>query len=176
MNVLAATAVATELGVSLESIQSHATGLQPVARRGRSLTADGVRVIDDSYNASPAAVNAMIAALAATETAGRRFAVLGEMLELGDTSRALHAECGRAAAAAKIDELVAVGGPAAEGYIDGARAGGMASSRVHRFADSRVASAAVAGLVRSGDIVLVKGSRGTRMDVVADALAAGGAR
>ena len=176
LNVLAATAVATELGVSLDAIQSHAARLQPVSRRGRSVTANGVRVIDDSYNASPAAVNAMIAALAATRTTGRRIAVLGEMLELGAGSRALHAECGRAAAAARIDELVAVGGSAADGYVDGARARGLAASRVHRFADSRTAAQALVKLVRSGDVVLVKGSRGTRMDLVADALASEGAR
>lgn len=175
MNVLAATAVATELGVPLDAIQSRAGGLQPVARRGRSVTTNGVRVVDDSYNASPAAVNAMIAALAATETTGRRVAVLGEMLELGAHSRALHAQGGAAAASAKIDELVAVGGPAADGYVEGARAGGMAASHVHRFADGVAAASAVARLVRSGDVVLVKGSRGTRMDVVADALARGAA-
>jgi len=175
MNVLAATAVAIEFGVSLDAIQSHATRLQPVARRGRSVMANGVRIIDDSYNASPAAVNAMIAALAATDTTGRRIAVLGEMLELGADSRALHAQCGAAAAAANIEELVAVGGPAADGYIDGARASGMAAAHLHRFADSRTAAPALVTLVKSGDVVLVKGSRGTRMDVIADALASGGA-
>ena len=175
MNVLAATAVATSLGVSLESIQSHTAKLQPVARRGQSVTTNGVRVVDDSYNASPTAVNAMVAALASTKTDGRRVAVLGEMLELGANSRALHEQCGAAAAASQIDELLAVGGPAADGYVDGARTGGMAASRVHRFADSRTAASAVTTLVRAGDVVLVKGSRGTRMDVIADALAGRGA-
>jgi len=176
MNVLAATAVAAELGVSLDAIQSHAAKLQPVARRGRSLTTNGVRVVDDSYNASPAAVRAMIAALASTKASGRRLAVLGEMLELGTNAHALHANCGAAAASAHVDELVAVGGPAADGFIEGARAAGMDASHLHRFADSRAAAPALARLVQPGDVVLIKGSRGTRMDVIADALASGGAR
>ena len=65
------------------------------------------------------------AALAATPTSGRRIAVLGEMLELGASARALHADCGRAAASAHVDELVVVGGPAADGLAEGAEAAGV---------------------------------------------------
>jgi len=112
----------------------------------------------------------MLAALAATPVNGRRLAVLGEMLELGATSRALHADCGRAAAEAGVDELVVIGGPAAEGVIEGAKAGGLVPARLHRFADSATAAVDVPRLVRPGDLILVKGSRGTRTDLVADAL------
>jgi UDP-N-acetylmuramoyl-tripeptide--D-alanyl-D-alanine ligase len=126
--------------------------------------------VDDSYNASPSAMRAMLAALAITPTAGRRIAVLGEMLELGDDARALHAECGRAAAAAAVDELVVVGGPAADGLAEGAEVAGLPRARIHRFADSAAASPFVAGLVRGQDLVLVKGSRGTRTDVIVDRL------
>jgi UDP-N-acetylmuramoyl-tripeptide--D-alanyl-D-alanine ligase len=79
------------------------------------------------------------------------------------------------AAAAHVDELVVVGGPAADGLAAGAVAAGLAADRVHRFASSTDAAGAVAGLVRGGDLVLIKGSRGTRMDVVADRLAQAGA-
>jgi UDP-N-acetylmuramoyl-tripeptide--D-alanyl-D-alanine ligase len=170
-NVLAAVAVALEFGVPPAAIESRAADLRPVRRRGASTTtAGGVRVVDDSYNASPAAVRSMLLALAATRTTGRRLAVLGEMLELGGQARALHEDCGAAAAAARVDELVVVGGAAADGVADAARAAGMPADRVHRFATSAEAADAVADLAGPGDLVLVKGSRGTRTDVIVDRL------
>jgi UDP-N-acetylmuramoyl-tripeptide--D-alanyl-D-alanine ligase len=174
-NVLAGIAVALELGVPWDAIVTRASQLRPVARRGAvTRLPDGVRLVDDSYNASPAAVRAMLAALGATATSGRRVAVLGEMLELGDATLWLHEDCGHAAAAVGVDELVVIGGPAADGLADGARAAGLGSSHIHRFTDSATAAPAVAKLVKPGDLVLVKGSRGTRTDLVADRLALGG--
>ena len=170
-NVLAATTVALALNVSPDAVMSTVAGLQPVARRGRvSALPSGARLVDDSYNASPAAVQAMLAAMAATPGVRRRVAVLGEMRELGDGSLALHVACGRAAAAAGMDELIAIGGSEARGFVDGALAGGMSSNHIHFFDVSAIAAPAVASLVRAGDLVLVKGSRGTRTDLVADQL------
>src|SRR4029079_6743501 len=91
---------------------------------------DGTRIVDDSYNASPAAMRAMLEALAATASAGRRVAMLGEMLELGDQSYALHEATGRAAASAHVDTLVVVGGSAADGLMDGAVAARVRRSRI----------------------------------------------
>jgi UDP-N-acetylmuramoyl-tripeptide--D-alanyl-D-alanine ligase len=148
-----------------------AATLQPVDRRGSSaVLANGVRVIDDSYNASPAAVRVTVQALASTPCPGRRIAVLGEMRELGDDAVRWHEDCGRAVAEAHLDVLVAVGGPAADGLMTGAAAAGMSGGQLHRFATSQEAASAVAAMVRSGDVVLVKGSRGTRTDVIADRL------
>ena len=173
-NVLAATAVAIEFDVPLEEVRERAIELHAVNRRGALASlSSGARLVDDSYNASPAAMKAMLAALHDTAVRGRRIAVLGEMLELGDASHALHEQCGDAAAAAGVDELVVVGGPAADGFAAGALARGMATSRIHRFASSDQAAAVVLDLVRGGDLVLVKGSRGTRTDLVADRLKAG---
>jgi UDP-N-acetylmuramoyl-tripeptide--D-alanyl-D-alanine ligase len=170
-NVLAAVAVAIEFGIPLADVETRAAALQAVPRRGEvTRLSSGVRLVDDSYNASPAAVRAMLAALAATPAAGRRVAVLGEMLELGASARALHDACGRAAAEAGVDELIVIGGPAADGLVEGAVAAGLVRTRVHRFADSASAAADVPRLVRAGDLVLVKGSRGTRTDLVADQL------
>ena len=170
-NVLAATTVALALNVMPDAVVSTVARLQPVARRGRvSMLSSGVRLVDDSYNASPAAVQAMLAAMAATPGALRRVAVLGEMRELGDGALALHVACGRAAAAAGVDELVAIGGSAARGFVEGARAGGMSPDHVHLFETSAIAAPVVATLVRAGDLVLVKGSRGTRTDLVSDQL------
>ena len=170
-NVLAGIAVALEFGIDAAAIETGVAQLRPVMRRG-GITAlpNGTRVVDDSYNASPAAVQAMLSALASTRTSGRRIAVLGEMLELGEAAPALHADCGRAAARAGIDELIVIGGAAADGLAQGARAAGLAETHIHRFADSASAAEPVAGLVHPGDLVLVKGSRGTRTDIVADRL------
>ncbi len=171
MNVLAAVTVAVAFDVPLEPIQARVAGLRPIARRGAVLDLqNGARVVDDSYNASPSAVRAMLAALAATPVRGRRIAVIGEMLELGASSRALHEACGRAAGELGVDELVAIGGEAASALVAGARAAGVPADRVHRYPDSAAAAPAVAQLLRAGDLVLVKGSRGTRTDVVVDRL------
>jgi UDP-N-acetylmuramoyl-tripeptide--D-alanyl-D-alanine ligase len=170
-NVLAAVTVAVECGVPVAEIGSRVAALVPVARRGAIATlGNGARVIDDSYNASPTAVRAMLAALAATPTSGRRLAVLGEMLELGGQTRMLHEACGRAAVASGVDELVVVGGPGADGLADAALAAGMGSTHVHRFATSGEAARVVPALIRSGDLVLIKGSRGTRTDLIVDRL------
>ena len=174
LNVLAAAAVALEFGVPPADIAARAAALTPVARRGRSSRrADGARIVDDSYNASPAAVAAMLGALAATPAAGRRIAVLGEMLELGEASRDLHEACGRAAADAGVHTLVAIGGPVADGLAAGAIAVGLPGSRIFRYSDSASAADPVARMVGAGDLVLIKGSRGTRTDIVVDRLLEG---
>lgn len=170
MNALAAMAVAADAGIAVAEMLPRLAALQPVSRRGEVATlANGARVVDDSYNASPAALLRAFEALAATP-ATRRVAMLGEMRELGDLAATLHVACGRAAVAAGVDELVVVGGPIADGLAKGARASGLAPERIHRFADSASAADAAASIVRAGDLVLVKGSRGTRMDIIADRL------
>jgi UDP-N-acetylmuramoyl-tripeptide--D-alanyl-D-alanine ligase len=170
-NALAAMAVALEFGVPLDAIPPRVAAFRPVSRRGTlAPLAGGAALLNDSYNASPAAVQAMLSALGATAVLGRRIAVLGEMLELGDLAAPLHEACGRAAVQAGVAELVAIGGAAADGYAAGARAAGLAPERIHRFADSASAAEPVAALVGPGDLVLVKGSRGIRTDLVADRL------
>ena len=173
-NVLAATAVALEFEIPLDDIVARVKTIAPVPRRGASTTlSSGARLVDDSYNASPAAVAMMLSALAATPTSGRRIAVLGEMLELGDQAAALHDASGRAAARAGVDTLVVIGGPSAEGLVTGAVLAGLDRTRIHRFADSASAADSIARLVAPGDLVLVKGSHGTRTDIVADRLKEG---
>ncbi|TAK15374.1 MAG: UDP-N-acetylmuramoyl-tripeptide--D-alanyl-D-alanine ligase [Acidobacteria bacterium] len=163
MNALAAIAVAADHGIGAAEITARLAGVRPVARRGEVVAlANGARLIDDSYNASPAAMKLALAALKATP-AKRRVAVLGEMRELGALSRQLHAECGVAAAQAGVDLLIAIGGPDADGLAAG-------SANAVRFADSAAAADAIDGLIREGDLILVKGSRGTRTDIVADRL------
>jgi UDP-N-acetylmuramoyl-tripeptide--D-alanyl-D-alanine ligase len=175
-NALAATAVGVELGVPLEAIAARLAVLAPADHRGAVLrTPAGVTVLDDSYNSSPAALHRALDVLAASRPAGRRIAVLGEMLELGDRSLALHDECGRAAAAAGVERLVAIGGEAAARLAAAAVAAGLPATAVTHLATSAEAAVLVASDVVAGDLVLVKGSRGVRTEVVVARLVAGAA-
>lgn len=172
-NVLAATAVAIDAGVSLDHIVPAAAALRPADRRGtvRRLRA-GVTLIDDSYNSSPAALRTILDVVAGERPAGRKVAVLGEMLELGGHSSALHADCGRAAAAAGLQLLYVIGGGPARVLADAAVQAGLPAESVSHVEKSADAAPVVAAAVRPGDLVLVKGSRGTRTDVVVDRLVA----
>jgi UDP-N-acetylmuramoyl-tripeptide--D-alanyl-D-alanine ligase len=102
-----------------------------------------------------------------TRAAGR-VAVLGEMLELGDHAIGLHEASGRAAAAAGLRLLVTVGGAPARAMAEAAVATGLPRDAVRHYESSTEAASAVVEALRSGDLVLVKGSRGTRCDVVTD--------
>jgi UDP-N-acetylmuramoyl-tripeptide--D-alanyl-D-alanine ligase len=172
-NVLAAATVATELGIPLDAIAERAAGLRPAAHRGEVVRLrDGLTVIDDSYNANPTATRLALDVLGRSPGASRRVAVLGEMLELGDGAPALHEEVGRAAAAAHVDLLLTVGGAPAAALGEAAVASGVSRDRVRHFATSDAAAEAAASLVKPGDLVLVKGSRGVRTDRVVDRLRA----
>ena len=104
--------------------------------------------------------------------APRKVAVLGEMLELGEHSAALHRQSGRVAAAAGLGLLFTIGGEPARVLADAAVEAGMPESAVLYAATSELAARDIAAAVRPGDLVLVKGSRGIRVDLVADAVAA----
>lgn len=170
MNVLAGAAVALHLRVDLDHIVATASRLTPSSKRGALLKLPkGITVIDDSYNSSPAALKLALDVLSRT-WATRRIAVIGEMLELGDLSLSLHQECGRQAAASRLARLITIGGPPARALGDAAVAAGLAASAVRHFDTSTDAAAAVHEVVASGDAVLVKGSRGTRTDVVVEQL------
>ena len=171
-NILAATAVAEEFGVALATVATRAAHLRPAARRGEVLRmAGGVTVIDDSYNANPDATKKALGVLAESR-ASRRIAVIGEMLELGECSSELHQGVGRAVVDARVDVLVSVGGAPAKALADAAVAAGMPAAGVHHFATSDEAANAMPALVRAGDLVLVKGSRGVKTDRVVDRLRA----
>jgi UDP-N-acetylmuramoyl-tripeptide--D-alanyl-D-alanine ligase len=172
-NVLAAVAVAIDFGVPLDEIVPAAARVRPAERRGLvKRLRGGITLIDDSYNSSPTALRGALEVLAHEPQATRKVAVLGEMLELGEHAVALHEECGRAAAAAGLRQLFVIGGKAAQALADAAIDAGMAPPAVAHFERSEQATPAVAAAIRAGDLVLVKGSRGTRTDLVADRLAA----
>ncbi len=172
-NVLAAIAVALRFQVPLAEMVRAAAAFTPPPRRGEVVRlSGGVTVVDDSYNSSPAALERALRALGRDRGHRRRIAVLGEMLELGARAPALHRACGRLAVEAGFDVLVAVGGPAAGALAEGALAAGLGAGRVMTCGGSEEAATLAAKLVRAGDLVLVKGSRGVRTDRVADRIRA----
>jgi UDP-N-acetylmuramoyl-tripeptide--D-alanyl-D-alanine ligase len=168
-DLLAAAAVSYSLGLAFDEIRPAIAALRPFAHRGEMIAAaGGVRVYDDSYNSNPRALEAALKSLAALP-AGRKVAVLADMLELGASAPELHRRAGAVLAASGWDVLVAAG-PLAGALADGAVAAGMSASAVHRFPDAAAAAAAVGAIVRPGDLVLVKGSRGMRAETVVEAL------
>jgi UDP-N-acetylmuramoyl-tripeptide--D-alanyl-D-alanine ligase len=170
-NVLAATAVAVVLDVPLEAIAERVARLAPAAHRGELLRLGrNVRVLDDAYNASPSALERLLELVATEPSGARRVAFLGEMLELGEASVALHAAAGRAVAAAGVAALVTVGGAPARALAEAAVGAGLPAGRVEHVADSGQAAALVPAVVAAGDLVIVKGSRGTRMERVVERL------
>lgn len=171
-NVLAATAVAIRFEIPLSDIVERAALLKPVARRGEITKAGSVTIVDDSYNSNPTALSRALAMVAAETRFPRKIAVLGEMLELGEAGESLHRGLGEEAAAAGLTALVAVGGANAKALAGGAIAAGMAAGNVHYADNSTEAAEIAAALVHAGDLVLVKGSRGIRTEVVVDRLRA----
>jgi UDP-N-acetylmuramoyl-tripeptide--D-alanyl-D-alanine ligase len=166
LNALAATAVALELGVPIDEIAAGIATVVPASKRGEVIRQNnGVTLVDDSYNSSPAALMQSLDALRAT-AAERRAAVLGEMLELGDHAIELHEACGRAAAGADLAWLVTVGGDPARAMAGAAVVAGMPSEAVTHVATADEASSVAAARVRPGDVVLIKGSRGIGVDRV----------
>ena len=170
-NFLAAAAAAHHLGLSPEEIAVAAGEMKAASHRGQVLRlGQGVTLLDDCYNSNPAGLDAAVVALRMTP-GRRRVAFLGDMLELGPRGPELHREAGERLAG-HVDLVVGVGALARE-LLGGARRGGLAADALHAFQDAAAAAAAAPGLVRPGDAVLVKGSRGVRLEAVVDALVAG---
>jgi UDP-N-acetylmuramoyl-tripeptide--D-alanyl-D-alanine ligase len=175
-NTLLAAAVALECGAALPDVAAALGELRLVSDRRMDVfdRADGVTVIDDSYNANPASTSAALAALATLGTGRRTVAVLGYLAELGEFERSGHEEVGRCAAELGVDRLVVVGEPAAP-IGDGAAAVAAWGGECVQVTDQDSAVALLRAELRPGDVVLVKGSRYRTWDV-ADALRDGGWR
>jgi UDP-N-acetylmuramoyl-tripeptide--D-alanyl-D-alanine ligase len=172
-NILAAAAVAVQFHVPLDEIARRAASLRPAHHRGDLVRLPGgITLIDDSYNSSPAALKQTLETVAAASGSARKVAILGEMLELGVHAVPLHEDCGRAAAAAGLDVLIAVGGAPADAMAEAARVAGMPPHAVVAVRTSLDAADVALRRVRAGDLVLVKGSRGIGTDVVVEHLKA----
>jgi UDP-N-acetylmuramoyl-tripeptide--D-alanyl-D-alanine ligase len=169
MNALAAVSAGFMLGCDLEQMASRLSELDPLAMRGRVIHLNqGVRILDDSYNANPAAVRASLAVISQTDPGtGRRLAVLGDMLELGEEGEARHTEIGKVLAASGVDQAILVG-PLSSHTAEAARKAGMTG--VSTVDSAEEAATLISGEVRSFDTILVKGSRGLGLESVVHAL------
>ncbi len=165
-NALAAAAVGRAMGLSLEEIAGGLATGWSAPHRAQVIQAGGVTLVDDSYNASPRSVVAALELLGGLP--GRRGAVLGEMLELGEASEDGHRTVGEAAART-VDWLVVVGrnaAPIAEGALDA----GMDPARIATARDGDAVLATLPARLRAGDVVLIKASRGIGLDRLVDGL------
>lgn len=169
-NALAAIAVARKMGVFEDQVfQNLATATGPEMRL-QLQHVNGITILNDTYNANPHSMKAALETLAELPQPRRRVAVLGEMRELGHASERYHREAGQFAASCKLDLLICVGsggGMIAEGAI----AAGLRPDVVKVFPDAMSAAAELKGELREGDLVLIKASRGVRLEEVASALA-----
>lgn len=165
-NFLAAAACALRLGVPIETVASAARRPRAGAGRGEIISLpSGATLIDDSYNSNPEA--ARLALEAARLLDGRRHvAILGDMLELGSAERRYHRQLGSDAAELGFGLVVGVGELVAETVA----AAGEAGVETVRFEDTRAARAGTPALIREGDVVLVKGSRGAALERLVDRL------
>lgn len=166
-NAAAAAAVGLALGVPLDEAAAALALAAPVKGRLVWREAAGVRILDDTYNANPASLRAALDVLRAGPAASRRWVILGDMLELGAHTEAAHRDAGAWVAALPAAGFAAVG-PAMRLAAEAARAGGC--REVATFVEPVEAALHVAARVANGDRVLVKGSRGMRMERAVEAL------
>lgn len=168
-NFLAAVAVAHRFSLPVEDILETASQLKPYAKRGTVfLLQKDQTLIDDSYNSNPKALEAALRSVAGL-SAKRKIAVLGDMLELGKDSVKYHLAAGKQVARYGFDMLVAVG-HMSQHMADGAKDAGMPPDRIHVFQDSKDAAEKLRSHLKRGDLILVKGSRGIRMEQIVEQL------
>jgi UDP-N-acetylmuramoyl-tripeptide--D-alanyl-D-alanine ligase len=170
-NALAALAAASVWGVGASEAREIFPKLEATGMRGRVLHYDtGLTVINDCYNSNPVALRAMVELLINTPAAGRHILAAGEMLELGPASAELHREAGRAAAATGgLDWMIGVQGEAGN-FVRGAIEAGHPASQAKFCESSAEAGSFVENLIEQGDVLLVKGSRGVKMERIVEAL------
>jgi UDP-N-acetylmuramoyl-tripeptide--D-alanyl-D-alanine ligase len=168
-NFLAAVATARAVGISWEGIGRGMKELKPAYHRGVLVDVDGATIYDDTYNSNPYALARALALLDQADVAGRRIAVIGDMLELGERELDYHAEAGRNVPKS-IDVVVGVG-KRSRALLDGAKEAGFASDRLRHFDDAASAAEFLKTFINDGDLVLIKASRGIGLDKIVISLA-----
>ena len=163
LNALAAVSVSIASGIKVSEAVAALSTLKPADKRGQVLQLGNITVINDCYNSNPKALKAMVDALSSMK-ATRRIVVAGEMLELGPQGEALHRESGRLIAEKKIDVLIGVRG-LAQAMVDGAK---QAGTRAEFVATPEEAGEWLAREARDGDVVLLKASRGVKLERALD--------
>jgi UDP-N-acetylmuramoyl-tripeptide--D-alanyl-D-alanine ligase len=164
-NALAAAAAAIAVSMQLDSIKYGLDDFSPVAMRSELKVVKGRTVLADHYNANPGSVKAALETLVTLRPGARSVAVLGDMLELGPSSLEEHRMVGRIAARLGVDVLITVG-PLAKQMLEGAREAGMPKERLFAAGSHAAAAARLAKESKNGDAVLIKGSRGMKMEKI----------
>lgn len=169
-NALAAIVASSVFGVTPNDVESALATFPKLHQRSEIITlAGGITLLNESYNSNPRAMEVMLETLATWANAKRRIVVAGEMLELGATSPELHRQVGRKCAASDVDWLLAVQG-AARFMVEGAVEAGLTAERARFYDDAESAAKYCAQLLKPGDVVLVKGSRGVHLEMVVQLL------
>jgi UDP-N-acetylmuramoyl-tripeptide--D-alanyl-D-alanine ligase len=169
VNALFAIAIAADLGLTRSEVEHGLAECKPSKMRLQLWEANGVRVLDDAYNANADSMAAALLTLRELPCKGRRVAVLGDMAELGAQSEQAHEEIGRRAAETGVGQLFAVG-KMAPVTARGARQAGL--NRVMEFSEVDTAAVAVKSFLKEGDLVLLKASRAARLERIAELLRA----
>lgn len=169
-NAVGAAALAHTLGVGRAAIRRGLERARPLAMRMQVEEWQGIGIINDAYNANPASVEAAIRTLAEIKGQGERIAVLGDMFELGKQSPQQHLKVGKHIAQYKISALYLLGAEAAEHVRKGALRGGMPAERIFVAKDHSDLVRQLRSRLRRGDWLLVKGSRGMKMEKILDRL------
>jgi UDP-N-acetylmuramoyl-tripeptide--D-alanyl-D-alanine ligase len=164
-NALAAFAVGRALELDPEEIKGRLERYVPSEMRMELIQIRGIKIINDSYNANPVSMRKALETLVQIKTAGRRIAVLADMLELGERAADFHADIGRRAAQLGVDRLLVVG-ELARFIADGAKEAGMSSRYVQSFENNQEVGSYLVENLKDGDLILVKGSRKMRTEEV----------
>lgn len=164
-NALAAAAAALAMDLPLDTVKFGLEDFHPVAMRSELKVVKGRTILADYYNANPDSMKAALETLASLKTGNRTIAVLGDMLELGDAAAEAHHAIGVTAAKSGIDLMITVG-PLAKYIAEGAVAAGMARDRVLEADTTSRGAELLKDHSRTGDAVLIKGSRGMKMEKI----------
>src|SRR5579884_209146 len=167
-NLLAAIATARTVGISWEGIARGIGELKPASHRGVVIAWKGATLYDDTYNSNPYAVARALTLLEQADVKGRRIAVIGDMLELGDQELQFHYKTGRDIPNA-VDIVIGVG-KRSESLLEGARAAGFSDERLYHFQNAEGAAGFLERYIKPGDLVLIKASRGIGLDRIVSRL------
>lgn len=168
LNAMGALAAADWFGADPFKAAEKVGEFRGYRHRQQILEHDGIIVVDDSYNASPASMKAGLRILKSLAPAGRKIAVLGDMKELGDSAERMHREVGEFLAAEKAADMLFVLGPLAGSLADGAAEAGFPADRIFRFEDRDELGSRLMSTVSGGDAVLFKGSNSMKLFELAD--------
>jgi UDP-N-acetylmuramoyl-tripeptide--D-alanyl-D-alanine ligase len=167
-NLLAAIATARAIGISWAGIESAIREIKPAYHRGVIVPWRGATLYDDTYNSNPYALARTLELMAQAEVEGRRIAVIGDMLELGEKELEYHRDAGRGIPSS-IDAVIGVG-KRSKSLLDGAREAGH--QNLHHFDSAEAAAGFLEGFIQEGDLVLIKASRGIGLDKIISQLTA----